>query len=207
MDQNRSNRISLDIVKNIQFNTMKAIIIPGNGNTDISENWFSYVNKELEKLGLEVIAENMPDPDLARKKYWLPFIKEKLSTEDSILIGHSSGAIATLRYLEEHRCKLAILVGVCYTALGDEHEKESGYYDEPWKWDKIKSNAEKIVIFASSDDPYIPISEPQFIKEQINAEYHEYNDEGHFGVDKSKKEFPEVITVVKKFIEREETKF
>ena len=94
---------------------MKAIIIPGNGNTDITENWFQNVKSGLQKLGLDVIAENMPDPDLARKEYWLPFIKEKLSTEDAILIGHSSGAVAILRYLEENKCKLAILVGACYT--------------------------------------------------------------------------------------------
>lgn len=185
---------------------MKAIVIPGNGNTDVTENWFQSVKKELEKLGIDVIAENMPDPDLARKKYWLPFIKEKLSTEDAILIGHSSGAVAILRYLEENKCQLAILVGVCYTDLGDEKEKKSGYYDVPWKWDKIKNNAEKIVIFASRNNPYIPISEPLFIKEKLDAEYHEYSNEGHFGVDVSKTEFPEIITVVKNFIERQKTK-
>ena len=179
---------------------MKAIIIPGNGNTPIINHWYSSVKKGLEKLGLDVIAENMPDPDLARIKYWLPFIKEKLSTEDSILIGHSSGAVAILRYLEKNKGKLAILIGVCHTDLGDEKEKKSGYYDKPWEWNKIKNNTEKIVIFASKDDPYIPISEPLFVKEKINAEYHEYNDEGHFGEDVDKKEFPEIVTVVKKFL-------
>ena len=182
---------------------MKTIIIPGNGNTDITENWFQNVKKELQKLGLDVIAENMPDPDLARKEYWLPFIKEKLSIEDTILIGHSSGAVAILKYLETNKCKLAILVGVCYTDLGDEHEKKSGYFDEPWKWDKIKGNAGKIVIFASKNDPYIPISEALFVKDKVDAEYHEYSDKGHFGTDVNKTEFPEIITVVKKFIERQ----
>ncbi|MCB9823460.1 alpha/beta hydrolase [Candidatus Nomurabacteria bacterium] len=185
---------------------MKAIIIPGNGNTDITENWFQNVKSGLHKLGLDVIAENMPDPDLARKEYWLPFIKERLSTEDAILIGHSSGAVAILRYLEENKCKLAILVGACYTDLGDEHEKKSGYFDNPWKWDKIKSNAEKIVLFASRNDPYIPISEALFIKDKIEPEYHEYKDEGHFGADVNKSEFPEIITVVEKYIERQKIK-
>jgi len=185
---------------------MKAIIIPGNGNTDITENWFQNVKNGLQKLGLDVIAENMPDPGLARKEYWLPFIKEKLSTEDAILIGHSSGAVATLRYLEENKAQLAILVGVCYTDLGDEDEKKSGYYDEPWEWGEIKNNAKKIVIFASKNDPYIPISEARYIKDKLDAEYHEYNDEGHFGSDVNKTEFPEIITVVKKFIKRQKIK-
>lgn len=179
---------------------MKAMIIPGNGITDITDNWFQHVKEELEKLGLDVIAENMPDPDFARKEYWLAFIKKQLSADNSILIGHSSGAVAILRYLEDNRCRLAILVGAYHTDLGSEHEKKSGYFDEPWQWGTIKDNAEKIVIFASRDDPYIPISEPLFIKEKIGAEYHEYNNEGHFGGDVNKKEFPEIITVVRTFL-------
>ena len=57
------------------------------------------------------------------------------------------------------------------------------------------------MIFASQDDPYIPISEPRLIKEKVDAEYHEYKDEGHFGADESKKEFPELVFVVKKILQ------
>ncbi len=181
---------------------MKAIIIPGNGNTDIKENWYQEVKRGLEDLGLEVIAENMPDPELARKEYWIPFIKEKVSNGNCILIGHSSGAVAILKYLEENKCNLAILVGVSYTDLNDENEKKSGYFNEPWKWERIKNNSKKIIIFSSKDDPYIPISEPLFIKEKVDAEYVEYNDEGHFGSDIGKKNFPEIILFIKKFLNK-----
>jgi predicted alpha/beta hydrolase family esterase len=175
---------------------MKAMIIPGNGNADISEIWCPYVRDHLLKLKLEVIAENMPDPELARKEYWLPFIKGKVEP-DSILIGHSSGAIATMRHLEKNTCSLAILIGAYHTDLGYDSEKKSGYFDEKWDWDAIKKNAKKIVIFASKDDPFIPIEEAQYLKESLNAEYHEYIDEKHFS---EKKEFPEIITVVQKFL-------
>jgi len=89
-----------------------------------------------------------------------------------------------------------ILVGTYYTDLDDELEKKSGYFDEPWKWEEIMNNAEKIVIFASQDDPYISISEPRFMKEKLGAEYHEYESRGHF----DEKEFPELISVLKKYI-------
>ncbi len=180
---------------------MKAIILPGNNNTLITDNWYLYVKTGLEKLGVNVIAQDMPDAKLARKDVWIPFIKEKLcNDEEGILIGHSSGAIAIMKYLEENKCKLAILVGTYHTDLNDEMEKESGYFDEPWKWDNIKNNAEKIVIFASQDDSYIQISEPRFIKEKLNAEYHEYKDEGHFGAIKNKTEFPEIVLIIKKML-------
>ncbi len=181
---------------------MKAIIIPGNGNSKITDIWYTSVKNELKKLNLDVIAENMPDPELARKKYWIPFMKEKLSNDDSILIGHSSGAVAIMRYLEKNKCKLAILIGVCHTDLGLESEKKSGYYSGPWQWDKIKNNAEKIIIFASKNDPYIPISEPLLIKNKLAADFHEYDDGGHFGGDVNKKEFPEIARIVSNFIKK-----
>lgn len=181
---------------------MRAIILPGNGNCDIASQWYLHVKKELENIGIEVVAENMPDADLARKEYWLPWIEEKSQDADKvILIGHSSGAVAILRYLENHEVEGAVLVGACYTDLGDKKEKASHYFDDPWQWDKIKQNAKWIVQFASTDDPYIPIEEARFIKDKINSKYHEYTNQGHFSTDTSNKvEFPELIESIKRNI-------
>src|SRR3989338_1217142 len=178
---------------------MKAIIIPGNGNTDISENWFSYVKKKLEYMGIEVIAKNMPDADLARRMYWIPFIEKELKDDrNAILIGHSSGAVAILRYLENHSALVAVIVGACHTDLGDEKEKLSGYFDDKWQWDKIRQNAKWIIQFASTDDPFISIEEARFIRDKIKSDYHEYTDQGHFGADVKKTEFPEIVELIKK---------
>lgn len=65
---------------------MKAMIIPGNGNTDISEHWFPYIKKELEKFGFKVVAKTMPDPELARKQYWLPFIEQQLGEDKDVIL-------------------------------------------------------------------------------------------------------------------------
>jgi uncharacterized protein len=181
---------------------MKVMLIPGNGNSDVNDNWFPYAIKELKKLGLDVIAENMPDPYIARMSIWLPFIEEKIGkSEDVILIGHSSGAVAIQRLLEKRKVKIAILVGTCYTDLNDEHEKLSGYYDEEWNWGKIKENCENIIVFASQDDPYISIEESRFIHEKLNCEYHEFTNQGHMGDKEIKKtEFPEIIVRIKELL-------
>ncbi len=178
---------------------MRAMIIPGNGNTDISENWFPYAKNALEKLGVKVIAKNMPDPELARKEYWLPFIEQQLAGDsNAILIGHSSGATAILRYLERHKAQGAVLVGAYYTDLGEESERKSGYFNEPWHWEKIKQNAKWIIQFASADDPFIPIQEARYVHAKLNTEYHEYSNQGHMGADVNKLEFPELVEAIKK---------
>ena len=90
----------------------------------------------------------------------------------------------------------SVLVGACYTDLGDAKEKASGYFDRPWDWDAIKNNQEWIVLFASQDDPWIPIKEARYIHNHLNCEYHEYKDQGHFGGNYFKESFPELLTTI-----------
>ncbi len=60
-----------------------------------------------------------------------------------------------------------------------------------------------IIQFASADDPYIPVEEARYIRDKINPEYHEHDDQGHFGADIGKKEFPEIIEAIKRHIRPE----
>jgi len=176
---------------------VKIIFIPGNGNSTTADNWFPSIKTEFEAKGIEVIAAEFPDPALARRSYWIPFIKNELKAdENTILIGHSSGALAAMRFAEENKILGSVLVGTCYTDLGIESEKLSGYYDEPWQYSKIKNNQKWVILFASSDDPWIPINEPRYVHEKLDCEYHEYNDQGHFGGDYFKPDFPELVTAI-----------
>ena len=175
----------------------KTIFIPGNGGGSPKDNWFPYLESELQKLGIKVINTNFPDAILARKEFWLPFIKKLDADENTILIGHSSGAVAAMRFAEDNKILGSVLVSPCYTDLGYENERLSHYYDTPWDWHKIKSNQKWVIQFSSVDDPYIPISEARFIHENLSTDYHEYKNEGHFGSDKGKIHFPEIVELLK----------
>lgn len=181
---------------------MKVILIPGNGGTNGKDyvanyNWFPYLRKNLEPLGLEIVTQNMPDPKLARAKYWIPFIINNLKADkETILIGHSSGAVATMRILEKIKLFGAILVAAHYTDLGYEEDKASGYFDKPWQWKEIKKNANWIVQFASTNDPFIPIDHSRFIHKKLDTDYFEIKAE-HFGYPNPKLEFSELVEVIK----------
>lgn len=177
---------------------MKAILAPGNGGGSPQDNWFPYLERELPKLGIEVINTQFPDAVLARREYWLPFIKELGADEDTIIIGHSSGAVAAMRYAEDNNILGSVLVGTCYTDLGEETEKESHYYDDPWRWDDIKKHQQWIMQFASVDDPFIPIEEARYVHEKLATEYYEYEDQGHFGHGAAPREtFPELVEALR----------
>ena len=201
----------------------KVIYIPGNGGggvdvlSPIHENWIPWVKKELERVGetkrksdketkinrdketkIEVIAVDFPDPELARSKFWLPHIEKLEADENTILIGWSSGAVAAMRYAETHKILATILVAACYTDLGIETEKQSGYFNRPWDWETIKKNQKWIVQFASTNDPFIPIEEARHVQKHLNTEYYEMKNMEHFGYPVPKYEFPEIVEVIKR---------
>ncbi len=178
---------------------VKVIFIPGNGGGDINapDSWFPWVKKELEKAGIQVISQNFPDPVFARKEYWLPFLEKLGADEDTILIGHSSGAVAAMRYAESHQLLGTILVSACHTDLGMASERISGYYDTPWQWEKIRTNQKWIVQFHSTDDPLIPIEEARFVQKNLASEYIEDTNQQHYGYPINKLEFPEIVEIIK----------
>lgn len=177
---------------------MKVIFIPGNGGGSVKDNWFPYLKNELEKLNVEVIAKDFPDNDLAREIYWLPFLKNELHADNNtILVGHSSGAIVAMRFAERNKIIGSVLVGAYYTDLNNEKEKKSGYFNRPWNWKTIRKNQQWIIQFNSTNDPWISIEEARYVHEKLGTEYYESTDQGHFGGDYEKKKFPEILAALK----------
>ena len=129
----------------------------------------------------EVLLEDMPDPVEAKEKIWIPFILNKLKADaNTVMIGHSSGAVAAMRLLENNKLKGCVLVSACHTDLGVESERLAGYYNRPWKWDTIKSNTEWILQYHSSDDPFISMEEANHVAANLSSECFRFEDKSHF---------------------------
>jgi predicted alpha/beta hydrolase family esterase len=177
----------------------RVVLLHGNGGGSGHDQWFPYIKRELEKAGITCVAPDLPDAQLARKQFWFPYFTNVLKLgPDDIVVGHSSGALAILKYAEDHKLGGSVLVGVYYTDLGYEDERTSGYFDTPWRWDSIKANQPWTAIFASTDDPYIPIAEPKYIRDKLGSRYFEFSDQGHFGLDETPKlAFPELLDFLK----------
>ena len=153
------------------------------------------MERDLRALGLDVVNRTFPDNVRARAAVWLPFLDQLGADANTILIGHSSGAVAALRYAETHRLLGSVLVGVCHTDLGDPGERASGYYRDPWRWDDIRVHQRWIGIFQSRDDPLIPVSEARYVAARLGCSYFEHADRGHF-VDPVP--FPELVQFVRR---------
>ncbi len=191
--------LSLSLLsQTMDLSKMKIILIHGNGGSTADNHWFPVVAEQLRNSGLNVINCQFPETYFAYAHVWLPFLKETLQVdENTILIGHSSGAVAALKFAEKNKIFGSILVGSYYTDLGFPTEKKSGYFDTSWDWNAIKNNQQWIIQFSSTDDPWIPINEPRFVHKMVHSEYHEFNDQGHFDKEHHKIAFPELVEAIK----------
>ena len=75
-----------------------------------------------------------------------------------------------MRYAETHAIRGSVLVGPCSSDLGDELERQSGYFDKPWDWRSIMANQRRIAFVHSDNDPYIPQHEFKKIKDELQPD-------------------------------------
>ncbi|GAC1391063.1 MAG: hypothetical protein NVSMB46_02200 [Candidatus Saccharimonadales bacterium] len=169
----------------------RIVFIHGNGSDHWSNPWTLWLKSQLEQLGYPTFFETMPDSILARSQYWLPFINNHIKAgPKDVIVGWSSGAVATMRYAEQHKILGSVLISPCYTDLDDESEKQSGYYDDPWQWQKIKAHQLSIALIWGNNDPYIPQREFHYISSKLQPTEIMVPNGKHF-IEKTT--FPEVL--------------
>ncbi|KAF0698177.1 Aste57867_11162 [Aphanomyces stellatus] len=153
---------------------LRFLIVPGSNVPSVEKKyWYAWLATELRTRGFEVVLNDMPDPYVARESMWLPFIRDVMKCdEDTIFIGHSSGAQAAMRLAESTKLRGMVLVSACVTDLDMEHERASGYYDRPWEYEKIKANVSWVIQFGSPDDPFLPATEQNQVAAALDSEYH-----------------------------------
>ena len=174
----------------------RIIFIHGNQSTHWSFAWAPWLKQELESRGYETFFETFPDSVIARAEYWLPFLKEHVQAgENDVIVGWSTGATAALRHAEENKIRGSILVAPCYTDLGDELEKQSGYFSKPWNWENIKANQKNIALVHSDNDPFIPQDQFAFITDKLKPDVIKVLGAKHFIEQDT---FPEVLEYILK---------
>ncbi len=77
-------------------------------------HWMSHLKTELEKVGYDVIMEQLPGnnaPDLERQLAFLEQYKNRLD-ERSVIVGHSMGGFLGMHFVERLDKKIGKLICV-----------------------------------------------------------------------------------------------
>jgi len=168
------------------------------------ENWFPWLAKELRALGIETHVPKFPTPEGQSLRAWLDVYKnyEKYVNEETILVGHSLGPVLIFRILEQRKSpiKAAILVAPAIGAIGvsDFDKLNATFVNKPYDWETIKRNCSYFSIYRGTDDPYIPIEQPQEIAKNLGINLKMIEKGGHLNTKAGFKEFPALLEEIKK---------
>lgn len=180
-------------------NPLRIVIVPGMGIFSADAMlWYAGLKSQISTPPVvDCILKTMPDALAARASSWLPFMEKKDGLgidHNTIIIGHSSGATAAMRYAENHRVAGLILVSASSSDLGLPTERLSGYFDAPWDFDRIRRHAGFIVVIGGVGDPLIPIAEQKKVAEALGAEAYWIEGKGHFLMPDQ----PEIASIVER---------
>lgn len=185
---------------------MKFLILHGT-SADHKSNWFPWLKSELQKNGHKVWVPDLPDADRPNiKKYNELLLSNGWDFEDSVIVGHSSGAVAILGLLqalpEGTKINTALLVGVFTERLSESPSWEmlKELFEEPFDFEAIKQKANRFIFVHSADDPYCPIEQAEYLCEQTNGELLQFDNMGHFSkkLDPRFDQFPELLDIIDK---------
>lgn len=155
---------------------------------------------ELEKKGFGVSVPAMPSPNEPRVGEWVETIEREVADagEDCILVGHSLGCVAILRYLERAQKKAAgaVLVAGFAEKLGDDFRKIENFVEKKLDFERVKKNCGKIVAIFSDNDPYVPLSQVEVFEKKLGAKTLVLHARGHFSSSEGTTELPEALDAI-----------
>lgn len=178
-----------------------AIILHGTGGTPDS-NWFQWLKTQLEKAGMQVWLPALPNADLPSLKENTAFLLAECPfaiTGETLVIGHSSGAILALILAQSNPVALGGVVAVSVfhdNSLG--WEKNARLFDVDFDWPAIKVKAGKLLFIHSDNDPYVPLEQAKYVADNCQAEILVIPGQGHFNLEQSPQyeQFPRLLEIL-----------
>lgn len=174
----------------------RAILIHGWGGRP-DAGWLWWLKNELEALGFQVEAPQMPDTLRPISEKWMRQIATTVGSPDKnvFLVGYSLGVIAILRYLEsldpDQKVGGVVLVAGFSEPIGV--DQLGTFFRKPTDYKKIKSAAGKIIAVHSNNDPIVPLMYGELMEERLEAELIVMKNAGHFRPEDGFSEIPVVL--------------
>ncbi len=141
------------------------------GNSNYA--WYPWAKAELEKLGYAVTVPDMPDSDPPKLATWLPHLRQVIgeADEDLVLIGHSIGTVAIMRYLESlqsGQVGKVIMVAGFTDQLG--FSELENFFETRLDFSSIKTKSKNgFVVIQSDDDPFVSEQYGTRLQEELGA--------------------------------------
>jgi uncharacterized protein len=178
---------------------MRAVIIHGFQGEPM-RGFRPWLKRELEKRGWEVAVPAMPSPNEPRVEGWVAAISEAVGRkrDDCVLVGHSLGCVAILRYLESAKEKVAgaVFVAGFIGELGEDFSVLDNFLSAPLDFARVRERCPKSIAIFSDNDPYVPLSQVKIFEKNLRAKTMVLHARGHFSSSEGTTELPEALEAI-----------
>ncbi|WP_270980183.1 RBBP9/YdeN family alpha/beta hydrolase [Campylobacter helveticus] len=181
----------------------KGVYILHGFNCDSNYAWIPSVRQELNDLGYEVKALDLPNASKPELKKWLETMdKELVLDEKTYFITHSLGGVSLLHFLSEKGVKIG---GVILVSPFDEPLEilpilDNFTHQKP-HYESLKTLIKHRVVISAKDDKIVPTSLSQKLAKSLNAKLILVEKGGHFMDTDGFKDLPLVVEELKKMKE------
>ena len=170
-------------------------------------NWFPWLASEMLERNYEVFVPKLPTPEGQNIDTWLKIVQRLPMNEETILVGHSSGATFILHLLATltKPIKQAILVSPVTDIINiPEYDVlNSSFIEENTREEclssvsnYVKSKGVKIDIVYGDNDPYVPIDQPLNLAKSLGIAPFCIRQGGHLNAESGYTEFPEILEII-----------
>jgi len=136
-------------------------------------NFFPWLEKELKKRGAKVFVPDLPNPENPSEKEQVDFVlKNSRFDENTIIFGHSLGAVVAMKVVEKINAKIAGLVlagGFVNPDFKDNPRPFKTSFN--WKFDfgKIKNKTGFIKILSDKNDYAVPAEQGRNLFKELGG--------------------------------------
>lgn len=167
-------------------------------------NWFQWLKDQLETKGLQVWLPQLPHTEQPSLKEWANFVQKEcpfVINEETLIVGHSSGAILALVLAQRSPESIGRIV--CVSVFHDnslQWEPNNKLFDVAFDWEAIRTNAKSLLFIHSDNDPYVPLEQALFVADNCQEKLITIPGQGHFNLEQSEEyeQFPRLLEMIGK---------
>ena len=181
---------------------MKQALILHGTDASPANNWFTWLKAQLEQSGYNVWLPQLPNSATPNAETYNEFLLSNpdfIFDEETIIIGHSSGAVEILNLLQhlpnDARIKAAYLISAFKDNLG--WESLGGLFKESFDFEKIRAKADKFVFLHSDNDPYVNLENGKQLSDKLGVKLNFIPQAGHLNAESGYTTFDKLLEEIK----------
>lgn len=181
---------------------LKRVFIIHGYKGSSERGWKRWLADKLTTKGYDVYAPAMPVPHKPQKDDWVSVIRDLVGDPrtDDILVGHSLGTIAILRYLETVK-NASVGKTVLVSSFGEAFKDDDlddilTFVETPMDWPAVRAASKDFVIIHSDDDDVVPLPCGLDVARHLGVELKLMHGYGHFSYGDNVLELPEVLDTI-----------